>query len=67
MFLAVSCVEVSLCYFNILFNIAVFLPGLQQGLGRLRKMVYEVPLRYGNVRREMGKIETLSKEQKMDE
>lgn len=30
-------------------------------------MVYEVHLRYGNVRKEIGKIENLSKEHKMDE
>lgn len=50
-FLAVRHVEVTLCYFNILFIIILPCFYWDYSIGRLRKVVYEVHLRHGNVER----------------
>lgn len=50
MFLAVPLTEVSVCYFNILFNAAVS-TGVRQR--KVKKMMHRVHLRYGNVKRKV--------------
>lgn len=52
MFLAVPLTEVSVCYFNILFNAAVS-TGTTVRQRKVKKMMHRVHLRYGNVKRKV--------------